>query len=109
MAAAHHAAPPSRGSLRGLRHGGGAAATTARRRRFSITLPLALPPAPGMRWWTNLYLNGLGVLELLENAQTVLEDVLGRRRRPEARLDGKVGCRCWAAPPEWHPLHARLR
>ncbi len=52
-------------------------------------------PAPqAMKWTTDLYLKGLGVLELVENAQQVLEDWLHRKRRRHGGLAGKVGAAC---------------
>ena len=49
-----------------------------------------------MKWTTDLYLKGLGVLELVENAQQVLEDCLHRKRRQQGGLAGKVGADCLA-------------
>lgn len=44
-----------------------------------------------MRWHTDIYLKLLGVGELVENATAVLEDWLGRGKRPApAGLEGKV-------------------
>lgn len=43
-----------------------------------------------MRILKDLYLNLLGVGELLENAQAVLDDWLGRKRPAPAGLQGKV-------------------
>lgn len=43
-----------------------------------------------MLWTTDVFLKLLGVGELLENAQAVVEDWLGRKRPPPAGLRGKV-------------------
>ncbi|KAI7845479.1 hypothetical protein COHA_001027 [Chlorella ohadii] len=43
-----------------------------------------------MKWTTDLYLKGLGVLELVENAQQVVEDWLHRKRGQHGGLAGKT-------------------
>lgn len=44
-----------------------------------------------MRLLTDIYLNLLGVGELVENAGAVLQDKLGRKRAVPQGLEGKVG------------------
>lgn len=57
-----------------------------------------------MRLLTDIYLNLLGVGELLENAGAVLQDKLGRRRAAPRGLQGKVrACGCCRSPAA--PVH----